>query len=119
MKFFLIFALFLFYTVSVSAQSDASELEKSYTTKELKTMSPDDLNLLVYALENAIYITEIPQGKNLNLESISVPLTISKFTDAALKIENQNQYYQINGTSKMLVVKSKYVLQNEIKTNKN
>jgi len=35
-----------------------------------------------------------------------------------LKIENQNQYFRIEGTDKMMVVKSNYVLKNEIENKK-
>lgn len=82
-------------------------------------MSTEELNLLNYALENAVYITEIPSKNAIELKTISVPLTILKFTDTGLKIENQNQYFRIEGTDKMMVVKSNYVLQNELKTKKN
>jgi len=82
-------------------------------------MSTEELKLLNYALENAVYITEIPSKNAIELKTISVPLTMVKFTDAGLKIENQNQYFKIEGKDKMLVVKSIYVLQNELKTKKN
>ncbi len=82
-------------------------------------MPTEELKLLNYALENAVYITGIPSKNAMELKTISVPLTIVKFTDAGLKIENQNQYFKIEGTDKMMVVKSNYVLHNELKTKKN
>jgi len=119
MKNYVVLTLFLFSSCIAFSQKYSSELEKSYSKKELKSMSTEELVLLSYALENAVYITEIPSKNAMELKTIAAPLTIVKFTDAGLKIENQNQYFKIEGTDKMMVVKSNYVLQNELKTKKN
>jgi len=119
MKNYVVLTLFLFCSCIAVSQKYSSELEKSYSKKELKSMSTEELNLLNYALENAVYITEIPSKNTIEIKTISVPLTILKFTDAGLKIENQNQYFRIESTDKMMVVKSNYVLQNELKMKKN
>ena len=117
-KYILFFSILAFFNF-VNAQKLNVELEKSYSKSELKGMSSGDLNLLEYALNHAIYTTPIPEKNISNLKNIKVPLSIVKFTDASLKIENENQYFRIEGTNVMLVVKSKYVLQNEMLNSKN
>ena len=97
------------------AQQYSLELEKSYSKKELKQMTLEELSLLEYALSSALYTTALPDKNYSAFKSITVLPSIKKFTDASLRIENQNQYFIITGTDKMLVVKSKYVLQNELK----
>ena len=82
-------------------------------------MSDDDLSLLNYALNHAVYTTLLPNKNAEQLKTLKVSPSIVRFTDAALRIENQNQYFIIEGTDKMLVIKSKYVLQNELKNKKN
>ena len=118
MKNFVVLIHFLFCSYIAVSQKYSPELEKSYSKKELKSMSTEELKLLNYALENAVYITSIPSKTDIDLKTIKVPLTLIKFTDAGLKIENQNQYFRIEGTDKMMVVKSNYVLKNEIENKK-
>jgi hypothetical protein len=110
--------LFSFFSFWASAQKYSPELERSYSKKELKQMTINELSLLEYALSSALYTTALPDKDHSALKSITVPPSIKKFTDASLRIENQNQYFIITGTDKMLVVKSKYVLQNELKNYK-
>jgi hypothetical protein len=107
--------LFSFFSFWAEAQKYSPELERSYSKKELKQMTLEELSLLEYALSSALYTTALPEKNYSALKSITVLPSIKKFTDASLRIENQNQYFIITGTDKMLVVKSKYVLQNELK----
>jgi hypothetical protein len=95
------------------------DLEKSYSKSELKKMNSDDLILLDYALTNGVYVTALPSKESSEIKELNVTSEIKKFTDIGLRIENQNQYFNIVGTDKMLVVKSKYVLQNELKNKTN
>jgi hypothetical protein len=98
-------------------------LSKKYSQEEIQLMikeNPTDYQLLVYALDNACYITDMPSGKDEELDG-SVSLDLSKeftYLDLGLEIKNSNQYLRINGTNKMLVVKSEWVLNNELKTKK-
>ena len=82
-------------------------------------MNPDDLILLEYALVNGVYVTALPSKVSPEIKELNVTSEIKKFTDIGLRIENQNQYFNIVGTDKMLVVKSKYGLQNELKNRTN
>jgi hypothetical protein len=119
MKNYVILTILFFCSYACFAQKYPIELEKSYSKKELKTMSDDDLSLLNYALNHAVYTTLLPHKNAEQLKTLKVSPSIVRFTDAALRIENQNQYFIIEGTDKMLVIKSKYVLQNELKNKKN
>jgi hypothetical protein len=95
------------------------ELLKSYTKKELQSMEQSTLDILDYGIQNAIYYVEIPNEKSIQLNEIEV-LGAVRFTDLGLKITNENQYFRIKGSKQMLVVKSQYVLKNEmINRNKN
>lgn len=104
---------------AVFSQKYSADLEKSYTKTELKKMSSEELFLLEYALTNGFYITTLPSKESADIKKLNVTTEIKKYTDIGLRIENQNQYFNIVGTDKMLVVKSKYVLQNELKNKNN
>lgn len=82
-------------------------------------MSSEELFLLEYALTNGFYITTLPSKESTDIKKLNLPSEIKKFTDIGLRIENQNQYFNIVGTDKMLVVKSRYVLQTELKNKTN
>ena len=114
------FSTFIFCSsFAVFSQKYNVDLEKSYSKSELKKMSSDDLILLDYALTNGIYVTALPSKESSEIKELNVTSEIKKFTDIGLRIENQNQYFNIVGTDKMLVMKSKYVLQNELKNKTN
>jgi hypothetical protein len=104
---------------AVFSQKYSLDLEKSYSKTELKKMNSDDLVLLEYALTNGFYITTLPSKESADIKKLNVTSEIKKFTDLGLRIENQNQYFNIVGTDKMLVVKSKFVLRNELKNKYN
>lgn len=114
------FSIFVFSSsFAVFSQKYSMDLEKSYSKTELKKMNSEELSLLEYALINGVYVTALPQKDFTVIKSINANPDINKFTDIGLRIENQNQYFKIIGTDKMLVVKSKYVLQNELKNKTN
>ncbi len=114
------FSTFIFCSsFAVFSQKYNVDLEKSYSKSELKKMNADDLILLEYAMTNGFYITALPSKESSEIKELNFTSEVKKFTDIGLRIENQNQYYKITGTDKMLVVKSKYVLQNELKNKNN
>lgn len=107
---------FLFATVSFSQELDERLLEK-YTVEELNEMianSPNEYALLDYALDNAIYYAIGPNPKAASLEVITLPAEGATFIDLGLKIEELNQYFKISGEDKILVVKSRVVLNHEM-----
>lgn len=119
MKTVLILSLtFLFVGSSFSQKMDDRFLTK-YSLEEIKSIkekTPEVFNLLTYALDNAMYITGFPSEKNLELTSIEMPVKGATFLDLGLEILQENQYFKIQGTEKMLVMKSEWVLNHELKT---
>lgn len=119
MKTVLILSLtFLFVGSSFSQKMDDRFLTK-YSLEEIKSIkekTPEVFNLLTYALDNAMYITGFPSEKNLELASIEMPVKGATFLDLGLEILQENQYFKIQGTEKMLVMKSEWVLNHELKT---
>ena len=82
--------------------------------------NPAQYNVLVYALDHACYVIDKPVEKDLS-GFTTIPVDVSKpinFLDLGLEIKDQNQYFLIQGTSKMLVVKSNWVLNHELTTKK-
>jgi len=116
---FILSVLFLFIVFKGFSQNYNPQLLKSYTKKELNEMDKSMLDILEYGIQNAIFYADLPNEKTVQLKEIVVSGT-PNFTELELKITNENQYFQIKGTNKMLVVKSQYVLKNElINRNKN
>ena len=119
MKTVLILSLtFLFVGSSFSQKIDDRLLAK-YSLEEVNSIqakTPDLFKMLTYSLDNAMYITDLPTGKNQDLPSVEMPSEGQTYLDLGLEIIKENQYFIIQGKEKMLVVKSEWVLNNEIKT---
>ena len=106
----------LFSIISFSQDIDQRLLTK-YSEAEINEMienSPKDYALLDYALDNAIYFAEGSNPKASDLQTIQMPATNATFLDLNLEITDQNQYFKIDGEDKLLVVKSKWVLNHEM-----
>jgi hypothetical protein len=117
MKQYSIILLFVFFFgFSAFSQKYDKELLKSYSQKELEGFDYETIKALEYGLENAIYYTEISSSKDIVLSEINIPENAKKFTDLNLKISSENQYLRVKGSNKMMVVKSLYVLKNELAT---
>ena len=104
----------LFGSAVFSQDLDARLLER-YSEKELtemKSESPQDYRLLVYALDNAITYANYDAAKG-NFETINADEN-STFLSLGLEIKDQNQYFKLAGEDKLLVVKSKWVLTHEM-----
>jgi hypothetical protein len=84
-----------------------------------------EYNLLNHALENGTYVTKAPEGKpegftqSINWSLPGYPTLLELADQFGIKLENFNQYIRINGTDKMVVVKSRIVLENELSNKKN
>lgn len=123
MKQVIILTLTLLVNSVAFSQEIDTRLLKKYSQEELVTMkdqNPTHFNMLVYALDNACYITDLPKGKSDAITG-SIDYDMTKkvtFIDLGLEIKKENQYIRINGTDKMLVVKSEWVLNNELTTKK-
>ncbi len=115
-----LFTLFLFFSAAAFSQSDAEQklsqrYQESYL-EDLRSNNPAEYQLLVYAVDNACEIVDLPQGKTEKLDgTIQVNSgTTPAFTDLNLELKDENQYFRIAGTNKMLVVKSKWLLKQEM-----
>jgi hypothetical protein len=123
---FISFLLLSFFQVSYSQKID-SRLLKNYSEAYLSELIASDTheyNLLVYAIDNACYLTQVPASKSSEFTKTiawtldSIPAFLDLNLQYGIVLENFNQYIQLDGTDKMLVVKSRIVLENELNTNK-
>ncbi len=122
-KLIILFLFFTFFSKISFSQMVDKRLEKKYSNKEINQIIKDDpghYHFLVYALDNACYTIDQPKGKDLT-EFTEISLDLKSplnFLDLGLEIKDQNQYFIIKGTNKLLVVKSNWVLNHELKTKK-
>lgn len=92
-------------------------LLKIYSETELTQMlqsSPEEYQILVYGLDNAIYYTNYPDEKSPELATMDRPKDNATFLDLGLELKDVNQYFKLNGENQVLVVKSKWVLNHEL-----
>lgn len=124
MKHFLFLAVSLFFSCYSFSQKVDETLSKKYTSEEMKTLKKVDskkYELINYSLNNACYVIDMPSGKSTSeFKVVSVPnMSKLNYQDLGLSIiENENQYFLIQGTTKMLVVKSSIVLNQEFSSKK-
>lgn len=105
---------------AVMSQEIDERLLVKYDQKELaemQTSNPSKLEMLVYALDNAIYFANYDYQKG-DLNEINYSDENATFLDLGLEITNQNQYFKVPGNAKVLVVKSEWVLNHEMENNK-
>jgi hypothetical protein len=128
MRLLLILPFFLCLSVNVGAQKLDEGLLSVYSEKELLSLyeaSPKEYNMLVYAVENGCYIAKTPTGKNEDFSSVitwlkpTPPTFLELVKEFGVKIENFNQYIKMEGTDNMVVVKSTFVIENELTTKNN
>lgn len=114
----LLSATFALLTIGfVSAQNYDTRLLKKFSHEQLLNLEQNDPSTLKryeYALDHAIYVTDMPAGKNVDLKTIQFQGEGQNFADLGLDILAENQYYKIAGQDKVLVVKSIWVLDNEL-----
>lgn len=119
MKQILLFTIFLSASSVAFSQEIDARLSKRYSSTELADLKQNDpakLTLLNYALDHACYITDVPKGKESGLNGV-IEMNINEpidFIALGLEIQKTNQYIPIKGTDKVLVVKSEWVLTNEM-----
>jgi hypothetical protein len=78
--------------------------------------NPAQFNMLNYALDNALYVIDMPKEKMSEIQK-SITYDLKKkatFLELGLTIQKENQYLKINGLDKVLVVKSEWMLLNEL-----
>ena len=117
-KTFILLLSILISSISFSQEFD-KRLEKTYTSSQLTTMqkeNPAQLNMLNYALDNALYVIDMPKEKMSEIQK-TITYDLKKkatFLELGLTIQKENQYFKINGLDKVLVVKSEWMLLNEL-----
>lgn len=116
-----LFALFLgLSTISYAQTSGEQKTTQPQTIEQLQTTNPKEYNAVVkYAEKNGTTIMDLPKGKESRLNG-EISMEKAELVDPAkmgLTIPAANVYYRITGTEKMLLVKSLYTLQQEMKTN--
>ncbi len=116
------FCLVLMCTNSLFAQKQTAqekELLKVYAKSELSELKKDGdkYAVLCYAIDHAIYIIDAPKDKDVSAfpEIVINKDELPTFTDLTIKISDRSQYFRVAGQNKLLIVKSMYVLQLEMK----
>ena len=112
--------MFLFFLTIQFAQAQKfnSNLLKSYSKSELTKIEqekPNQIKVLEYALINACYYLNKPEGKKADYPVIDTKNDTSNFTELGIKITDRTQYFTSKSSGKLLVVKSLYVLELEMK----
>ena len=118
--------IFLF-TVSLSITAQSASIDKrllaKYSSEELKTIqkeNPDELKYLTYCITNAFYLSNVTQEKiNDNptlFKEIKIDkASVSNFYELKVEImENIKQYFIIQGTKTLIIVKSKKQILTEL-----
>jgi hypothetical protein len=115
--------ILLVFTQQILAQKANPALSKSYSKTELQSFEQDGqgtINVLNYAVDQACYTILIPEGKDIG-QFPTIKLKSKKdirFTDYQLQIIDRTQYFKIEGSNELLVVKSINVLKLEMQNKK-
>lgn len=117
-NFLLVPACLLLAGLSYGQASGNESVSRTQTIEQLAATSPSEYQaVLEYAASNGSVIMDLPKGKESKLNG-----TISQEkaqmvnpVKMGLTIPSVNEYYRIEGTEKMLMVKSLYILQLEMK----
>ncbi len=126
MKHIFFILLFSVTTGSLFAQKSTIDerLLVEYKTKELKTLqaeNPEELQYLTHCIENSFSWGIVPQEKVAlspeNFKKITLQNTsIDNFYELDIKIlEHITQYFIVNESDQLLIVKSKEQLLQELK----
>tara|TARA_Y100000589_G_scaffold331882_2_gene387630 strand:+ start:9685 stop:10077 length:393 start_codon:yes stop_codon:yes gene_type:complete len=121
--------LIISFGFSLMAQNASTEqldkaLEVKFSEKQIEQLTkdnPKELDYLRYCVYNAYYITDLPKEKlqtsperikKIKLNDLE---NINFFTLDITILDNDYQYFEIEGSDKLLVVKSRKHIENEIK----
>lgn len=113
-----IFSAIVFLGASLAyGQNLSKDQNKPATAQQGPVVSKE---MMAYAAKHGTYIVARPNGKELKPDG-EITLEKAKLVDPAamgIKIINRTQYFAITGSADLLVVKSTWVLENEMKTAK-
>ena len=98
-----------------------AELLNDLLSPETSTSNPDQIQEIVKNVEDPAPTPkpDVPKGKESGLNGV-VEMNTNEpidFIALGLEIQKTNQYLRITGTDKVLVVKSEWVLTNEMQNN--
>ena len=96
-KYILTLFVVIFSSFAFSQEAE-SRLLKRYTQAEIDIIKSEDPNyhaLLIYALDHGVYIIDVPESKNLDLQTIHIDSEKFDFISLGLEIKDQNQYFLI------------------------
>lgn len=117
-KILLVPAALLMSLLSFGQTTGTEPVNKPQTMEQLAKSDPSAYTaVLNYSREHGSAIMDFPKGKEA---TVTATITMEKaaLVDPAkmgLSIPSANQYFKIEGTNKLLLVKSVYVLQQEMK----
>lgn len=117
MKLLTILCISILSIFGLNAQEFDSRLLDKFSETEIYEMQQNDSEsyaILTYALDNALYYLDVPSDKEVNFKTIRIAKESLNFVDLGLEIEDQNQYFLVEGKNKILVVKSRWVLGHEM-----
>ncbi len=125
MRNFLLALVFIAVSFSVTAQSDKIDdrLLVKFSIEELnklKVENPTEFKFINYCLDNAWYIQSLPIEKmkdpkeKIGLITIKDLNNINFYSLNITIIKDNYQFFAIEGTDKMLVIKSEYHILKEL-----
>ncbi len=112
-----IFSSVVFLSLSAAYGQNLAKESSKPVTEQAPVVSKE---METYAVKNGTYIIARPEGKKLSPAG-EVTLEKAKLVDPkaiGVKIMDRTQYFTIAGTNDLLVVKSSWVLDNEMKNSK-
>nr|WP_294858447.1 hypothetical protein [uncultured Fluviicola sp.] len=112
-----IFSLFVFLGASLSYGQNLSKDTNKPATVQGPVVSKE---MQSYAATKGTYVIARPDGKELTPDG-EISREKAKLVDPSamgIKIIDKTQYFSITGTNDLLVVKSTWILDNEMKTAK-
>ncbi len=117
MKIFYLAIFATFFPMGIYAQRADARLLNYMTDEEIAEISkenPKELQLISYALDHGLYVANYEPGKGplpvIEVDADKLP----NYLDLGLAIADQNQYFRISGRNKVLVMKSRWVLNYEL-----
>lgn len=122
MKKLLLFTAVSLLSLATFAQTatDNKKLLKKYSASEIESMDIATLRFNTYCIDNAFQIVDFPGEKSgkvtLDGEKTIANISAVNFYDLNVELkEEQYQYFSIQNTDKLLIVKPVFLIKSEIK----
>lgn len=122
MKKLILIAAVSMFGIAAFAQSssDKKKLLKKFSTSEINEMDIETLRFNAYCADNAFQIVDFPAEKSgkvtLDGEKVIADINNVNFYDLNIELkEEEYQYFSIQGTTKLLMIKPIFLIKSEIK----